>query len=89
MKSVGIALGSGGAKGLAHIAILEALDDMGVEISAIAGTSIGAIIGTAFAAGKSGGEIRQSIEELLQRPRSLKEVLETKRLFWLGRLTGH
>ena len=87
MKSVGIALGGGGAKGLAHIAILESLDEMGVPVSAIAGTSIGAIIGVAYAAGKTGAEIRKSIEELLQRPRSIKEVLETKRLFgWLDLL---
>jgi len=49
--SVAIALGSGGARGLAHIAILEALDELGVKPVAISGTSIGAIIGAAYAAG--------------------------------------
>ncbi len=49
--SVAIALGGGGARGLAHIAILEALDELGVRPKAISGTSIGAIIGAAYAAG--------------------------------------
>src|SRR5258705_11999298 len=41
MKSFALALGGGGARGLAHIAVLEALDEMSVKPAAIAGTSIG------------------------------------------------
>jgi NTE family protein len=41
-KTVGLALGGGGAKGLAHIAILETLESMGVVPKVISGTSIGA-----------------------------------------------
>jgi NTE family protein len=55
---IAIALGSGGARGFAHIAVLEALDEFGVTPSAIAGTSIGAMIGAAYSAGMSGREIR-------------------------------
>jgi len=55
---VAIALGSGGARGFAHIAVLEALDELGVTPAAIAGTSIGAMIGAAYAAGMSGRDIR-------------------------------
>ena len=58
MKSVALALGSGGARGLAHIAVLEALDDLGVKPAAIAGASIGALIGAAYAAGMRGKDIR-------------------------------
>jgi NTE family protein len=58
MKSVALALGSGGARGLAHIAVLEALDDLGMKPTAIAGASIGALIGAAYAAGMPGKEIR-------------------------------
>ena len=58
MKSVALALGSGGARGLAHIAVLEALDDLGVKPVAIAGASIGALIGAAYAAGMRGKHIR-------------------------------
>ena len=43
--SLAVALGGGGARGIAHIAILEALDELGVRPLAISGTSIGAIIG--------------------------------------------
>jgi NTE family protein len=55
---VAIALGSGGARGFAHIAVLEALDELGVTPAAIAGTSIGAMIGAAYAAGMRGRDIR-------------------------------
>ena len=59
MKTVGLALGGGGARGLAHIAVAEALDEMGVKPVAIAGTSIGAIIGAGYAAGMSGRDMRR------------------------------
>ena len=60
---VGLALGGGGAKGLAHILILETLDEMGIRPHVIAGTSIGAIIGALYAAGLSGKEIRAQVEQ--------------------------
>jgi NTE family protein len=59
MKSVALALGGGGARGLAHIGVAEALDEMGITPVAIAGTSIGAIIGAGYAAGMSGREMRR------------------------------
>jgi NTE family protein len=61
MKTFALALGGGGARGLAHIAVIEALDEMGVKPSAIAGTSIGALIGAAYAAGMSGRDIRRFV----------------------------
>jgi len=61
MKSFALALGGGGARGYAHIAILEALDEMGVKPVAIAGASIGALIGAAYAAGLTGREIRRHV----------------------------
>jgi NTE family protein len=61
MKSFALALGGGGARGYAHIAILEALDEMGVKPVAIAGASIGALIGAAYAAGLTGKEIRRHV----------------------------
>ncbi|HZD27091.1 MAG TPA: patatin-like phospholipase family protein [Xanthobacteraceae bacterium] len=60
-RSFALALGGGGARGLAHIAVLEALDDMRRRPAAIAGTSIGALIGAAYAAGMSGKEIRRFV----------------------------
>ena len=63
-KSFALALGGGGARGLAHIAVLEALDEMGRKPAAIAGTSIGSLIGAAYAAGMSGKEIRRFVVAL-------------------------
>lgn len=56
--SVAVAFGGGGARGLAHIHIIEALDEMGIRPVAISGASIGAIMGSGMAAGMSGAEIR-------------------------------
>jgi NTE family protein len=61
MKTVGLALGGGGARGLAHIAVIEALDDLGVKPAAVAGTSIGALVGAAYAAGMSGKDMRRYV----------------------------
>jgi NTE family protein len=60
---IGLALGGGGAKGLAHILMLETLDEMGIVPHAIAGCSIGAIIGALYAAGLSGRDIHAQIEQ--------------------------
>lgn len=51
MKKVQLVLGSGGARGIAHIAIIEGLIEDGIEIEAIYGCSMGAVIGGIFAAG--------------------------------------
>jgi NTE family protein len=68
VKSFALALGGGGARGLAHIAVLEALDDLGRKPAAIAGTSIGALIGAAYAAGMSGRDIRRFVVKLAHDP---------------------
>jgi len=64
-KKIGIALGAGGAKGLAHIVMLEALDEMGVQPHMISGSSMGAVIGALYASGLSGKNIRQFIDRLV------------------------
>jgi NTE family protein len=58
-NSFALALGGGGARGLAHVVVIEALDELGVRPVAIAGASIGAVVGAAYAAGLSGKEIRR------------------------------
>lgn len=63
-----LALGGGGARGLAHIHVIEALDELGIRPVAIAGSSIGAIMGAGMAAGMSGKEIHHySVETLSNR----------------------
>lgn len=61
---LGLALGGGGARGLAHIVMLEVLDELKIRPHRIAGTSIGAVIGTMYAAGMSGREIRELVDRL-------------------------
>ena len=63
-RSLALALGGGGARGIAHIAVLEALDELGAKPTAVAGTSIGALIGAAYAAGMPGKEIRRFVVTL-------------------------
>lgn len=72
---IGLALGGGGARGLAHIPILEAFDELGIRPSLIAGTSIGAIFGAAYASGLSARQIRAHTQEVLtQRFALLRDV---------------
>ncbi len=63
---IAIALGGGGARGIAHVVALEALDELGIRPAAIAGTSMGAVIGTAYAAGLEAKAIRAHILRLLR-----------------------
>lgn len=51
-QKIGIALGSGSARGFAHVGILQALLELGIEPDIVAGTSVGAIVGSFYAAGK-------------------------------------
>lgn len=62
--SVALALGGGSARGLAHIPMLEAFDEVGLKPAVIAGTSMGAICGAAYAAGLSGAELRAQFTAL-------------------------
>lgn len=61
---VGLVLGGGGARGAAHIGVLQELERLRVPIDAIAGTSMGAIIGGLYAAGMSPDELERLINEL-------------------------
>jgi NTE family protein len=58
-----LALGGGGARGLAHIVVLETLDALGLRPAMIAGTSMGAILGACYAAGHSGKQLRAHVAE--------------------------
>ena len=51
-KKVALVLGCGGARGTAHIGVIRALLEHGYEISSISGTSMGALVGGIYAAGK-------------------------------------
>jgi len=51
-QKIALVLSGGGAKGLAHIGVIEELEKQGFEISSIAGTSMGAVVGAVYALGK-------------------------------------
>jgi NTE family protein len=85
MKKIGIALGGGGAKGLAHVLMLEVLDEFGIKPHAVAGTSIGAIAGVLYASGLNGRAIRENVEQMsLMEKDSLSDALRKKDVLkWL------
>ncbi|PIE39349.1 MAG: patatin [Gammaproteobacteria bacterium] len=61
MQKIGLAMGGGGAKGLAHIPMLEVFEEFGLRPHRVAGTSIGAIIGALYCAGVSPNTMRETI----------------------------
>ena len=65
---IGLALGSGGAKGFAHIGVIKVLREAGIPIHMIAGSSMGALIGTFYAASSN-------VERLYKLASVLSEVL--------------
>ncbi len=60
-QSVGVVLSGGGASGLAHVGVLKALEENGIPIDYITGTSIGAFVGGLYAAGYSPNEIEKML----------------------------
>jgi len=82
---VGVVLSGGGAKGLAHIGVLKVLEEAGIEVSYIGGTSMGAIVGGLYAAGYSANQLDSIFSSLdsdaLLRdftPRSSKNFFEKR-----------
>jgi NTE family protein len=61
---VGLALGGGGARGLAHIGILRVFEEEDSPVDMIAGTSVGALIGALYAAGVSSSELEEMTQEV-------------------------
>jgi NTE family protein len=59
-RSLGIALGGGFARGMVHIGVLKVLEEAGIPISAIAGTSAGAIVGAGYCSGRSAAELAEA-----------------------------
>ena len=63
-KKICLALGSGGSKGLAHVGVIKALVENGFEITQIAGTSAGALVGGLYAANPDYRELEKIVEEI-------------------------
>ena len=62
-KSVGLVLSGGGVKGMAHIGMIQALNEFGISSHAVSGTSVGALIGALYANGNSVKEMLQFFKE--------------------------
>ncbi len=73
---VGLALGGGGARGMAHIGVLEAFRKNGIEVDLITGTSMGSVIGGAYCLDKDIEGVRKKVLELVRR----KEILDLEKL---------
>ena len=61
---IGLALGAGALRGLAHIGVLQALERADIPIDLVTGTSIGAVVGGAYAAGRKPDELARIAREL-------------------------
>ncbi len=73
---LGLALGSGGAKGMAHLGVLRAFEEEGISFSVVTGTSIGSIVGALYAKGYSSADMSAVVRNL-----SLKEFTGKLRPF--------
>lgn len=67
MQKIGVALGGGGVAGLAHIGVLRALDEAGIQIHSLAGSSAGAIIAALYAYGYSPRQLNKLIPSITKR----------------------
>ena len=63
-KTLGFALGSGGSRGVAHIGFLQAMEEEGIKPDFIAGCSMGAVVGAAYARGLSVEEMKRAVYKL-------------------------
>lgn len=66
-RRVGLALSSGGARGLAHIGVIQVLEENGIEVDVVAGCSMGSYIGAVWAAGYDGVAMERQARELEHR----------------------
>lgn len=88
MKKLGLALGSGGARGVAHIGFLQALEESGIKPSFIAGSSMGSVVGACYAMGMRPKEMLNEVLNLKMKdivdfsPAALKagSLLKSKKL---------
>ncbi len=82
---IGLALGGGGAKGLAHITMLEVFDELNIRPHRMAGTSIGAVLGALYASGLKARQIREGVQRMvISKGDSFKAALKKKDVLrWL------
>jgi len=77
---IGLALSGGGARGIAHVGVLEVLEEARIPVHMLAGTSMGGVVAAAYAAGRSPAEIEQFARSL-----HLLDIVQRDRT-WMGLL---
>ncbi len=73
-RAIGVVLGGGGARGIAHLGVLQALDEAGVPIDAISGTSMGAVMAACYAKGWSPKQILDLASRFISSSRALMDL---------------
>jgi NTE family protein len=76
-KKVGLALGGGGVRGLAHIGVLNVLEEEEIAVDLIVGTSAGALIGGAYASGMTTKEITAKVTAYLKSPEFAESAIKS------------
>jgi NTE family protein len=80
MERIGVALGGGGVRGVAHIAYLKAIEECGIKPCVISGTSSGSIVGALYAGGMSPDDIFAAIERMFSIRRESRAIGKLKRM---------
>ena len=63
-KRLGLALGGGGARGFAHVGVLQVLEEAGIKPDLVVGTSAGSLVGALYASGKTGAQLQRIAETM-------------------------
>jgi NTE family protein len=92
-KRIGLAISSGGAKGLAHVGVIQVLEENNIPIHAVSGASMGAYVGALWCAGYKGHQLVELAEEI-QTPKVLRKLSDpafppSKGLFWGRKAKAH
>lgn len=87
MKKWGLALGSGGGRGIAHIGFIKALEEAGLTPDCIAGCSMGSVVGSCYCIGMTADEMYEQIKEFkISRLADLSIVIRHGSLFKTGKM---
>lgn len=80
---IGVAFGGGGARGVSHIGVLKAFEEFGIDFDYVAGTSVGSIIGAAYASGMSWSQMYEVAKKL-----KVKDIKTNKIFFMPSKTDG-
>lgn len=92
-RRIGLAISAGGAKGLAHVGVIQVLEENNIPIAAVSGTSMGAYVGALWCAGYKGHQLVELAEEI-QNPKVLRKLSDvafppSKGLFYGRKAKAH